>query len=118
MALLMEQGGKHGAGHKGAFVKLTRACGLEGKPTSDHAGDALAAKLVALAEELGPYPQPILDLGSKEKKQTTRLLKATCPSEECGYTIRVSSMWVAYGLPTCVCGNRLVEASSVLGVVA
>lgn len=93
-----------GAGHAGAFVKLTRACGLEGKPTSDHPGEALTKALQDLAEQLGPYPQPAFNPGEGGvKKQSTRLLKALCG--RCGYTIRVTAKWVEVGLPTCPCGG-------------
>jgi len=39
------------------------------------------------------------------KKQTTRMIKAECPS--CGYTARISQKWVDVGLPTCPCGDTL-----------
>jgi hypothetical protein len=36
---------------------------------------------------------------SNRKVQTTRRLKAVCPS--CGYTVRLTSKWAALGLPSC-----------------
>lgn len=34
-----------------------------------------------------------------KKKQGTRLLKTYC--EKCGYTVRVTSKWLATGMPRC-----------------
>lgn len=47
---------------------------------------------------LGAYPHAHLKVGAA-KKQSTRLLKATCPC--CGYTIRVTKVWADKGLPVC-----------------
>lgn len=47
---------------------------------------------------LGPYPHAALTM-SNRKVQTTRMLKAVCPS--CGYTVRLTSKWAALGLPSC-----------------
>lgn len=44
------------------------------------------------------YGAPIIDK-KKTRSQGTRLIKAGCPS--CGYTIRLSAMWIATGLPRC-----------------
>jgi hypothetical protein len=48
--------------------------------------------------ELGAYPHAPILTGTK-KTQSTRMLKATCPT--CGYTVRLSAKWAALGLPTC-----------------
>lgn len=47
-------GNKHG--HKKPFGEVARALGLEGKLTATIAGEDLRKKLLALAEQLGPYP--------------------------------------------------------------
>jgi hypothetical protein len=47
---------------------------------------------------LGNYPHAALTM-SNRKVQTTRMLKAVCPS--CGYTVRLTSKWAALGLPSC-----------------
>jgi hypothetical protein len=36
---------------------------------------------------------------SAKPAQTTRMLKATCPS--CGFTIRLTRTWAEKGLPIC-----------------
>ena len=52
----------------------------------------------AIVDSLGVYPHAALTM-SKRKVQTTRMLKAVCPS--CGYTVRLTSKWAALGLPSC-----------------
>lgn len=52
----------------------------------------------AIVDSLGPYPHAALTMNTK-KVQTTRMLKAVCPS--CGYTVRLTSKWAALGLPSC-----------------
>ena len=52
----------------------------------------------AIVQSLGPYPHAALTMNSK-KVQTTRMLKAVCPS--CGYTVRLTQKWAALGLPSC-----------------
>ena len=47
---------------------------------------------------LGAYPHAALTM-SNRKVQTTRMLKAVCPS--CGYTVRLTQKWAALGLPSC-----------------
>lgn len=86
-------------GHKGPFRKFMRAVGLEGKPTSTHAGERLRTRLDALAAELGPYPHSAFTALQRAKKQTTRLVKCECP--ECGYTVRTTTKWLEVGPPHC-----------------
>lgn len=53
----------------------------------------------AIIDSLGAYPHAELAFSNGKKKQGTRMLKAECPS--CGYTVRLSSKWASYGLPSC-----------------
>jgi hypothetical protein len=96
---------KHGA----LFRAMMKAVGLEGKPTSTHAGDELTVQLVAITDKLGPYPHAALKASEVDKKkQSTRLIKAECPG--CGYVIRTTRKWIdEAGLPTCPCGEEFVE---------
>lgn len=97
---------KNQHGHKGPFVTMMRAIGLEGKPTASVAGPMLAALIGSITTELGHYPHAALsDTG--RKKQTTRMIKLECP--ECGYTIRTTRRWIAVGMPTCPCGTEFNE---------
>ena len=56
-----------------------------------------------IIDSLGIYPHAKLDFSTR-KKQSTRMLKAFCPS--CDYTVRLTQKWAAQGLPTCVCGDQ------------
>jgi hypothetical protein len=56
------------------------------------------AEFLGLVQSLGPYPHAALTM-SNRKVQTTRMLKAVCPS--CGYTVRLTAKWAALGLPSC-----------------
>jgi hypothetical protein len=58
-----------------------------------------------IIDSLGDYPHAELKSDRQIKKQTTRLLKACCPS--CGYTVRLTQKWADQGLPTCPCGDDL-----------
>jgi len=42
---------------------------------------------------------------SLTKKQSTRLIKCVCP--ECGYTARITHIWLDTGNVTCPCGHEL-----------
>jgi hypothetical protein len=52
-----------------------------------------------LVASLGDYPHARLNVSADRKVQSTRMLKAVCPS--CGYTIRLTKTWADQGLPTC-----------------
>lgn len=87
-------------GHKGPFIKCAKVIGLTGKWTATVAGPELKGKIDALLKTLPPYPHAAINLGmSPIKKQSTRLLKATC---DCGYTVRITRKWVdEVGAPHC-----------------
>jgi hypothetical protein len=99
-----------GTAHKGPFVKAIRRIGLEGKPTSTHAGPDLAKRLNTVLEDLGDYPHSAVSLTDQEKKQGTRLLKLQCPG--CGYIVRATAKWIDTGLPTCCCGEEFKESET------
>ena len=91
-------GNKHG--HKAPFKRLALKVGLEGKMTSTHAGEALREKLPELAEELGTYPHAKVTPGEGTKKQSTRMLKITCPA--CDNVARQArTQFATFGL---ICG--------------
>jgi hypothetical protein len=106
---VLPPGTKHGPG----FKKFQQAIGLEGKPTSDHAGLDLAIRLKEITDSLGPYPHSKLSYTGKEKVQTTRMLKLTCP-EHSDYILRASKKVIDQGLPMCgveECDKRMEEAA-------
>lgn len=88
--------------HKGEFKRLATALGLEGKMTATKAGEDLAKKIRAWLADMPPFPHgPMTQVtgAGKDKKPGSRLLKACC--EECGYTVRVTAMWVDVAPPVC-----------------
>lgn len=88
-----------GDGHRGKFPACAKALLLEGKPSQATGGEAFKQFMEPLVAEVGDYPHAALVIGTKDKKQSTRMLKAFCP--ECGYTIRLSAKWAEMGLPDC-----------------
>ena len=96
------------AGHKGPFRTLALAVGLTGPMRATTAGEGLRQRLHALAEQLGPYPHAVLSGAGGRKKQSTRMLKLTCP--DCGCIARMTRQWLDdVGAPTCGCGGTMTE---------
>lgn len=92
-------------GHGKVFKKFALAVGLEGKMTSTHAGEKLRELCKEVVAKLGSYPHSGLDATMQEKqrkKQGTRMIKCTCPNEECGFTVRTTKKWLDdVGAPHC-----------------
>jgi hypothetical protein len=103
-----------GFGHRKEFGKLARQIGLEGKLTGTHAGEALKAKLVEIADELGEWPHSALKASTLEGvKQGTRMLKVVCP-EGSDFKLRMTAKWIEdpdYGPPLCPCHELTMELS-------
>ena len=77
--------------HGGEFKRLALLLGLEGKMTATTASERLRAALEAIAGDLGPFPHaPITSLDNGKKKQTTRLLKASCNCTGEDYIVRIT----------------------------
>ena len=83
-----------------------QACGSGKQPWKATKGDADFSSVYGdIILSLGDYPHAELKSDRQIKKQTTRLLKACCPS--CGYTVRLTQKWADQGMPTCPCGDTL-----------
>lgn len=98
-----------GDGHGKEFGRVARRIGLEGRLTSTHAGEDLAARLRAMIDGtgLGEYPHGrVTSSRGPTKTQTTRMLKLTCPED--GYTVRTTQKWLEVGYPVCPCGADLL----------
>lgn len=94
------------SGHRGPFRRMALAVGLTGKMTATQATPELADKLAEIVDEIGPYPHAALNPAlSGKKKQSTRMLRVTCPA--CEYTVRTTAKWLAVGVPTCPCGETM-----------
>lgn len=99
------------AGHKGPFRALALAVGLVGPMRATTAGAALAERLHTIAEELGAYPHAALTGGDARKRQSTRMLKVSCP--DCGCLARMTRQWLdQVGAPTCGCGGTMAEGGA------
>jgi hypothetical protein len=96
-----------GDGHGTKFTRAVRSLKLVGKPTSTQAGDEFKAMFAGLLGGLGAYPHAKLNVGVDAKKQSTRMLKASCG--HCGYTIRLSSKWADMALPHCPLDQYLMK---------
>ncbi len=116
-------------GHGKEFSEVARAIGLTGAGGASGKGftatvihDDNVGAYTSIADELGPYPHTKVNLADGGvKKQTTRMLKATCVgtedeegfrtectiSEGEAYTIRLTKKWAEVGLPTCPCGGEM-----------
>jgi hypothetical protein len=90
---------KHGPG----FKRAAEAVGLTGRMTSTRATPWLVDTwFTRVISEVGPYPHAALDV-TQLPKQATRLLKVVCDS--CGYTMRVTALWLAKRAPLCDCAG-------------
>lgn len=94
------------AKHGPRFVKVMKQLGLEGKPTSTHAGEDLLERLKQIAAELGAFPHSKIVPGIADpKKQTTRMKKCSCV--DCGYVARTVRKWIEErGEPICPCNMK------------
>lgn len=88
--------------HGKNFQKVASAMHLEASPVdgwkATGPGPSFLPTFEAIIDSLGAYPHAALTM-SDRKVQTTRMLKAVCPS--CGYTVRLTQKWAALGLPSC-----------------
>jgi hypothetical protein len=98
------------AGHGKLYREAAIKIGLEGKMRHAMPSQLLNPRLATLAETLGVLPHARLNIergrdnkpADQPKKQRTRLLKAECGGESCGYTVRVTAKWVdEIGPPHC-----------------
>lgn len=110
------------AGHGKPFRDAALKLGMDGKMREAAPGPLLQARLAQLAESLGPLPHARLaiELGrdgedekrkkkregkravGEGKKQGTRMLKAQCSDDDCGYTVRLAMKWIdKIGAPHC-----------------
>ena len=106
------------AGHKGEFVTWCKRIGLVKPWTATTPGPELAATLAIYALQLGPYLHARLN--DVRKRQSTRMLKATCPNPDCEirvstdsdkpYTIRITQQWAGAGFRSL--GENLDTTSS------
>jgi hypothetical protein len=64
----------------------------------DASGDLADGRWLDLLQEMGDYPHAAITIGERPV-QTTRMLKAVCPS--CKYHVRLTAKWARVGMPIC-----------------
>lgn len=67
------------AGHGKTFGRIARAIGLDGPLTATTASPALADELAGIVIVLGGYPIAAIQPERIRRKQSTRMLRLTCP---------------------------------------
>lgn len=105
-----------GAGHKKPFVTACKKVGLtDGPPKSVEPGPELQEKIDEILKAMDPYPHAALTPKSKEKTQSTRMLKIFCigdgdesPELHEEYVLRGSRKVIDKGLPICpICKQEM-----------
>jgi hypothetical protein len=114
-------------GHSKRFKEIALKLGFTAPMAHTPSSVQLAFELFQLAETLGPYPGAQVSLSgifaqpgdtgdgtesSGPKKQTTRMLKVICRTneeEKCfGYTLRMTKTWIEdVGLPMCPLSHEM-----------
>jgi hypothetical protein len=103
------------SGHRGNFIRLAKAVGLEAKWTSAKPGVDLLARLVEIETALGEWPHAILArpgtrAADEPAKQGTRMLKVVCSTDgDDGYKVRTTQKWIDVGMPICPCHGEEME---------
>ena len=93
----------HGAAFGRAAAAMHLAPGLKGWKTTVQAA-GFGPTYGALIDGLGPYPHATLTMDGQKTKQTTRMLKAHCPTCRAtgsDYIIRLTRKHADRGLPLC-----------------
>lgn len=105
------------SGHRGNFIRIAKAVGLEPKWTSAKPSETLLAKLVEIEDALGAWPHAVLSHGiaaDTPAKQGTRMLKVVCAVDGVdGYKVRMTQKWIDdVGYPICPCHGESMDAGA------
>ena len=84
--------------HGKEFKKIALKMGMQGPMRSAGAGPELKAKLLALLEQLGPYPQGHLKVSMQKAPRANRP-RARCT--QCGYQVPMLKGFFIFGPPLC-----------------
>lgn len=104
---VLAKGAKHGK----KFSTLAEKIGLLPPWTATPVGPDLAAECARIALVLGELPHSKLNPTTLVKKQSTRMIKASC--SDCGYTVRLARKWLeAAGPPDCPTHNTALETDA------
>jgi hypothetical protein len=83
-----------GFGHGARFRALATSIGLVGKMTATEPGPVFVARTKTILKTLGAFTHRKIDVNVGRKKQSTRMIKVTCPNTECGMVFRTSNRWI------------------------
>lgn len=99
------------AGHRGPFRKCALKIGLEGPMKATYPGDELKEFIKGEVSLIGEYPHADLQGEPPQKKQSSRLLKVICNSEDHDeYIVRMSRTTLEKAKPSCgLCGQEMDE---------
>lgn len=86
------------AGHKGLFKLCALDVGFVGPMTTTPSGDKMKAAIQRIINSIGFYPAGKLNINDRKKKKTY-MIKCECSA--CGYVVRTTQQWLAYGDPIC-----------------
>jgi hypothetical protein len=102
-----------GFGHGAVFKKLATSIGLVGKMTATEPGPEFLKRTKPILKTLGAFPHKKLDITIGQKKQSTRMVKVTCQSNDCGMVFRTSKKWIEapnlHGQMTCPICNTYAK---------
>lgn len=104
-----------GAGHGPRFWRMAKPLGFARpltQPTiaTTEAGQILRRSLGIYEAQLGAYPHAGVNIRAHEtnrKRQSTRMMKAECMTDGCGFKVRISRTWAAQATPLCPCCEGL-----------
>lgn len=95
------------SGHRGPFVAAAKDMGLVAPWTATTPGEALTARLEAIAEDIGPYPHSAITPAVQRKTQKTYMRKLEAKGC-CGYIARATIKWIEeHGTPLCPHGVEM-----------
>lgn len=98
------------ASHGPVFKQCAEKIGLTGKMTATVASDDFNRWAATIIAGIGTFPGGGLTEAGR-RKQTTRLLKCSCPA--CGYTARVTNKWICdAGAPICPADDKTMEVAA------
>ena len=108
-----------GAGHGPRFWRLAKPLGFARPLTSatiatGPEGTALRGHLSRWAVQVGDYPHAGVNFAAHDaqrRRQSTRMLKAECMTDGCGFKVRMTRTWAQRATPLCpVCEGMGVHS--------
>ena len=114
---------QRGAGHGPRFWRLARVLGFARPLTTatiatGELGAILRTNLTHWSGRLGDYPHAGVNFAAHDatrRRQSTRMLKAECLTDGCGFKVRLTRTWAQRATPLCpVCEGMGVHSRTVV----